>query len=388
MKKKMAIICSTDYTSYPMGGMMSYIVDILPKLSEAYDITLWGVSPKGSTSSYIKVDEVKYPIKIFSSVKTNKKIIPNLIRVSYNIWRLKREILSFNYDILYIHGIPLSFPFFKQGSTKIVNHIHGLTNPFSMTANRMARNSVSIYLYEKYRNWVVRQSDMIFLASDKQGHLEFSSRYPLERDKIKYIPNFADDNIFTSIKQSIAREKLNLDTDETIFVNTGRVSLQKDPILLVRSFIHYIKVDGGDATLVIIGDGELMTEVKELAENSGLLNKILLTGKLKREEINLWLNAADLYVYTSHANGFPISLVEAAFCGLPIVTTDVTGVHDLVINDSTGYLVNNRKPSEIANSISKALIIKKELSVNILAISNNFTPGIIIGRIKEMLSQY
>ena len=384
-KKKMAIICSTDYVTYPMGGMMSFILDSLPYLKDDFDITLWGVSINEKTIGHIDLHNDSYPLKVFSTVKTGKKIIPNLIRVSYNIWKMRKEILSNNYDILYIHGIPLSFPFFNTERTKVVNHIHGMTNPFSMTANKMARNSMSINLYEKYRNWVVHKSDMILLASDKQGHKQFSSRYPGEENKIKYVPNFADQTIFKPMDKSQARQKLGMDIKETIFVNTGRVSLQKDPVLLVQSFIYYIKKLHGNAKLIIIGDGELRSTVEDIAKAENLEDKIIITGKIQRDTINLWLNAADLYIYTSHANGFPISLVEAASCGLPIVTTDVTGVHDLVIDNVTGYLVKERTPKAIAECILLANGKKKEFSKNIYEISKNFTPEVIIDKLKKYL---
>ena len=383
-KKKMAIICSTDYTSYPMGGMMSFILDSLPYLKDDFDITLWGVTTNENSMEYIKVHDELYPFKSFSNVKIEKKIIPNLVRVSYNIWKNKKKILRDNYDILYIHGIPLSFPFFNR-NVKVVNHIHGMTNPFSMTANKMARNGISINLYEKYRDWIVKKSDLILLASDKQGHLEFSSRYPNEAYKIKYIPNFADQNIFQYIDKKNARKKLDIDINETVFVNTGRISLQKDPILLVESFIFYIKHLGGEAKLIVIGDGELRSEVESLAKKEGLEEKIVITGKINREKINLWLNAADSYIYTSHANGFPISLAEAATCGLPIITTDVTGVHDLVINNKTGFLVDKREPKKIAKAIAKALEDRDRLSRNIYEISKNFMPKLILDKMNNYL---
>ena len=62
MKKRLAIVCSTDYKQYPLGGMMSYIVDLLPYLSDDYEITLWGVSVNKRTESEIEIRGVKYPL--------------------------------------------------------------------------------------------------------------------------------------------------------------------------------------------------------------------------------------------------------------------------------------------------------------------------------------
>lgn len=382
-KKKMAIISSTDYVSYPMGGMMSFILDSLPYLKEDFDITLWGVSTETGSPKALNVASESYPLRIFSKVKTKNKLIPNFLLVIFAIWKARKIILKEEYDVLYIHGIPLSYPFFNKGP-KIVNHIHGMTNPFTMTSNKLARNNVSVSLYEKYRNWVVKKSDLILLASDKEGHERFSKKFN-EKDKIKYLPNFADNQIFTSMDSSAARKHLKVDGNEIILVNTGRVSLQKDPILLVESFIYLKKVLNVDAKLIIIGDGELRGRIEEIVSNEKLHSHIIITGILNRNEINFWLNAADLYVYTSHANGFPISLAEAAMCGLPIVTTDVTGVHDLVINDFSGFLVKQRVPKEIAISIQKAIPQKKIFGNNILDISKNFKPDTVVNKMKSYI---
>lgn len=382
-KKKMAIICSTDYVRYPLGGMMSFILDSLPYLKDDFDITLWGVIQAGEVPpKYLQVGDVSYKFEVFSNVKTKNKIIPNLLRVSASIWFKRKALIKENYDVLYIHGLPLSFPFFNK-KTKVVNHIHGMTNPFSMTANRIARNLVSISLYEKYRNWVVKKSDLILLASDKKGHGEFSSKFPDFKDKIKYLPNFADTSIFSSMDKFKARKKLGIDENETILVNTGRVSLQKDPILLLQAYISFLKSFSQDSRLVIIGDGELKSVVEKMAKESGIEEKILITGTLAREEINLWLNASDLYVYTSHANGFPISLAESATCGLPIVTMDVIGVHDLVIDNHSGFLIQERNPTHIAEAIQSALKKKQIFSKNIANISEGYTPPVITGGIKK-----
>lgn len=383
-KKRMAILCSTDYKSYPMGGMMSFILDSLSYLSEDFDITLWGVSKEKNIKEFIIVNNVSYPFKVFSNVKTEKKILPNMLRVIWNIWKNRKIILSQNYDVIYIHGIPLSFPFFGR-KIKVVNHIHGMTNPFSMTANRIVRNPMSVYLYEQYRNWIVKKSDLILLASDKQGHEQFSNKFPLEQSKIIYVPNFADVDIFTCIDKIEARKLLNINLEEIFLINTGRISLQKDPILLIHSFISLVNTKGVDANLVMIGDGELKEKIESIVKKHNIESKVIITGKISRKEINIWLNAGDLFVYTSHANGFPISLVESAMCALPIVSTNVTGVHDLVIDNKTGFLTKNREPIEIAENILNALLQKSIMGENVLEISKDFNPRIIVNRMKNSI---
>lgn len=384
-KKKMAIICSTDYVSYPMGGMMSFILDILPKFSEKYEIDLWGVDA-GNSENKITISNSDYNVNFFSKVKTGKKWIPNLLRVAKDIYLHKNEILKNGYDVIYIHGIPLSFPFFNLKNTLVINHIHGMTNPFLMTPNILARNIISCSLYEKYRKWVIKRSDLIFLASDVVGHKTFSSRFPESYSKIKYIPNFADRNVFHHIDKLTARSQLNLSADKLIFVNTGRISLQKDPVLLIKAFYQFKLKYKDPASLVIIGDGELKEKIISMCDDLGLNDDVIVTGKLSRDVINLWLNASDTYLYTSHANGFPISLAEASICGLPIVTTDVNGVHDLVVSDVSGMLVDSRDPIKFSNAITSIIPDVDRLGKNALDISKMFSSEITISKMLNYMT--
>lgn len=392
-KPKLAIICSTDYKTYPMGGMMSFIIDLLPHLSKDFEITLMGVDTdsKKNNNHFIELSGREYPLKIFSGVKTGKRIIPNIVRVVYNIWKSTKKILQEDYDIIYFHGIPLSFPVLRKhtkngGFPKIVNHVHGLTNPFAFFGKKSLKHYLLASLYEKYRNWVVKKSELILLASDQDGHKNFSNNYPHEIScHIKYVPNFADNTLFKYRDKEETRQLLKIESSAKIFVSAGRLSPQKDPVLLIEAFALLKANEKKDRHLYIIGDGELSQQLSDLVEEKKLSKCVHFLGRLDRTEIALWLSASDVYVYTSHGNGFPIALVEASMCGLPVVTTDVTGVHDIVIHEETGYLINNREPKTIALYMSTALKQHQILAKNILLQSKQFTPDRIAKNISKML---
>jgi glycosyltransferase involved in cell wall biosynthesis len=385
--KKVAIISSTDYKSYPMGGMMSFILDIVPYLRDQFEITLWGVSPNVDSTLNSNCESIQFPVKIFSTVKIGKKYIPNIIRVTVNLFFKMKDILSCNYDIIYFHGIPLSLPFLlkKKKKPKIVNHIHGVTNPFGVSLNKFISSKLMASLYEKYRRWVIKNSDLILLAADKKTYIQFSSQFPAEiQKKIIRIPNFADRNTFFKMDRNKVRIQLGLPKDINILINTGRLSKQKDPILLIESFYHYHSVFDNNSKLIIIGEGDLKNLIENKIKELNLSSHVMILGPLSRNEIALWLNAADVFVYTSYGNGIPISLIEAAMCGLPIVSTSITGVYDLVVHDYTGYLVEKRDPEDIARKIKLALSKKDILSNNITEISTNLTPN----EISSIISKY
>lgn len=371
-----------------MGGMMSFIVDILPYLNKYFKITLWGVSTKNTNESEIHLHGETYPLRIFSKVKPNKKILPNILRVVIDMRFIANQILSEGYDILYFHGIPLSYPFLKKnkwGFPKIVNHIHGITNPFSVHKSRIVNNALIINLYNQYRKNVIQKSDLVLLASDKNAYNSFMNQFNKDiSQKIHYIPNFADPNIFKPLNKNETRKILGLPLDRDILVNTGRLSIQKDPFLLLKAFAYLKNELQSNALLFLIGDGDLRDKLFKKINDMKIEESVKLLGRLDREKIALWLNASDVYVYTSFGNGYPISLIEAAMCGLPIVSTDVTGVHDLVINDLTGYLVHGRDYKDVAVKIKRAIENKMKLGKNILELSRSFSVQNISKKIIEL----
>lgn len=369
-----------------MGGMMSFIVDILPYLNKTFKITLWGVSTENANESEVHFQGETYPLRIFSKVK--KKIFPNIIRVIIDIQLKAKQILSEGYDILYFHGMPLSFPFLKKSKEtfpKIVNHVHGITNPFTVNKSKIVNNALMINLYDRYRKIVIQKSDLILLASDKDAYNIFIKNFDKDAaHKIHYIPNFADPSIFKLRDKNEMRKLLNLPFDRDILVNTGRLNIQKDPFLLLNAY-RYLKNElHSNALLFLIGDGDLRNNLEQKIKEMNIAGHVKLLGRLEREQVALWLSASDVYVYTSFGNGFPISLIEAAMCGLPVVSTNVTGVHDLIINDHTGYLTEGRDYKDIAVKIKRALENRKRLSENIIELSKNYSISNISKKIIEL----
>ena len=80
--KKIAILSSTDYNSYPVGGMMSFIKDSAPEMAKRFELDFWGVDAGAGVDSFTSGAHT-FPVRFFGSVKTGRKIIPNVIRVTW-----------------------------------------------------------------------------------------------------------------------------------------------------------------------------------------------------------------------------------------------------------------------------------------------------------------
>lgn len=103
-----------------------------------------------------------------------------------------------------------------------------------------------------------------------------------------------------------------------------------------------------EARLDIYGDGRLRNELLELVEELGLSEKVIFHGGVSVEEVRRAMTEADIFVQHSivasngDAEGSPVSSMEAAAMGLPIVATVSPGFVDQVMDGETGYLVRQR----------------------------------------------
>lgn len=110
---------------------------------------------------------------------------------------------------------------------------------------------------------------------------------------------------------------------------------------------------------IIIGDGELRPQLEKLIANYQLSDKVFLAGKIN--QASQLLRAFDLYVCSSLKEGLPYSILEALAASLPIVTTEVGGLPEIIQDGVNGLLSTPAQPEELAEKI-KLLFQDRELS--------------------------
>jgi len=134
-----------------------------------------------------------------------------------------------------------------------------------------------------------------------------------------------------------------------ILVSVGRMVPQKGFDDLIRAFAMQ-----REGSLVILGEGPLRPELEALAQNLGVAERIAMPGFLNAPEHIL--QAADLYVSSSHWEGYPLTLIEAYACGLPVVArTCDFGPAEIVRADRPGRLVQSEDVADLASAVSECL---------------------------------
>ena len=105
----------------------------------------------------------------------------------------------------------------------------------------------------------------------------------------------------------------------------------------------------------MIGDGPCRAELEEARERLGLVDAVEMPGSAEQGEVVKWWQRATVGVLTSHNEGMPVSLMEAAACGAPLVATRVGGVPELVRDGETGLLVPAGDLRSLADALERLL---------------------------------
>lgn len=156
----------------------------------------------------------------------------------------------------------------------------------------------------------------------------YLSRYPQLKSKTKHFPSSIDTNLLQIKDKREARCSLNLSPLDKIILFVGRLSPVKNVPFLLRSFELVLSIIP-NARLVIVGDGESGVELRR--EASGREN-IAFVGAVSPQKVVDYYNAADVLALCSIEEGSPTVVKEALACGLPVVSTDIGDVKQVIGN--------------------------------------------------------
>jgi glycosyltransferase involved in cell wall biosynthesis len=135
------------------------------------------------------------------------------------------------------------------------------------------------------------------------------------------------------------------------FLWIGRFTDIKNPILAIDIIKSLGDVNESQIRLIMVGDGELLSEMKSIAVEQKL--PIEFAGW--QTDIYPYLKRVDALLLTSKNEGLPIVMLEAASMGIPTFSTDVGGVKEFIEDGSSGFLIKNT-PDEAAEYILRIIL--------------------------------
>lgn len=154
-------------------------------------------------------------------------------------------------------------------------------------------------------------------------------------EKVIHIMNGVDTERFAPAPdKGAAKERFGLNPDSFVAGTVGRLDPVKDQQTLVRAFASLCRGGGKRSDLLLIGSGPEEGRLRRLAGELGVAESVHFMGE--RRDIPELLQAMDLFVLPSIAEGISNTILEALACGLPVVATDVGGNPELLVENGTG----------------------------------------------------
>lgn len=134
----------------------------------------------------------------------------------------------------------------------------------------------------------------------------------------------------------------------------GRLSEEKGIMNFVKS-IPLVLENANNVLFFVGGDGQMNLKIKMYLDQNNLNTKVNMPGWIVHEELPISLNTLKLLVLPSFTEGLPNIVLEAMACGTPVLATAVGAVSDVVLDNVTGFILEDNSPESIARGVVKVL---------------------------------
>ncbi|MCK4442389.1 MAG: glycosyltransferase, partial [Sulfurovaceae bacterium] len=307
MKKTRVIFIMPELN---MGGSERVIVNIINGLDrEKFSIGLILFRADGAL-----VDEILSDVDIYDL---------NIYSVKKGLFPLMQMLHCLKPDIIFggIGHLNISLAIFIPILKKFLPHtkfIARQSNILSINNRHEKYPYIHNWLYKRvYKNYnkVVCQSNYM------QKELVTNYNFPIEKSIVISNPI----NIKNIEKLSSIELEYPFSIQTVNLISVGQLRYEKRHDLLLKIFAKLDK----DYTLTLIGDGVKRDELKSLAKELGIIDRVAFLGHQKNPYA--YIKQADIFVLTSEFEGFPNAVLEANLCGLPIVAFETMGINSELI---------------------------------------------------------
>ena len=253
--------------------------------------------------------------------------------------RILLTIKTINPDIIHVQGITLI------GTLAVITNIL-FKKPYIV----YARGS-DIYLPWKYKKIMIkhifnRAAAIVTLTYD----LKRTVKEMYGKDAL-VIPNGVDFDKYINLKdRDLVRSKMGISTASNVLLFVGTLKPIKGVRYLIKA-MNTVHQSNEDIKLLIVGDGEEKEYLEHLTKKLNLNEVISFIGSVPNVKVPDYMYSADILVQPSISEGFPVVILEAMALGLPIITTNVTGLPEIVGNLRNGLLVEPRDANDIADKV-------------------------------------
>lgn len=216
-------------------------------------------------------------------------------------------------------------------------------------------------------NWAKKEKyfqaiENLSIVAPSNWMADMVQRSPLFRNRrISTIPNCVDKGVFFLQDKITAKKEIGISKSKysLLFVVSGDIKQHHKGIDLLQKVLNDKLINKERFELIIVGDNH-----KSNLDFQGFATRYL--GIIdSQEKMNKIYNAADLIISTSRQDNLPNTLIEASFCGLPIISFNIGGISDIINHGENGRLIPAYDTAAMARAIvemSYTRTIKSEVS--------------------------
>lgn len=295
--------------SWGRGGVESFVMNVVRELDSAeYEVVLlsaydWDDGHDAELSMLGVRREAVFP-----------GCMPGLAkRFLHGIRTWRRMLFSGDVDVVHVNamnGMTLAYAAVAKSCGVPIRVVHAHNSDFGPGARLVKRifHGLGKVLWGK-------AATKRLACSDAAGTYLFGHR------GFEFVPNGIDVMrfAFDADARSKVRRDLGIAPDTLVVGGIGRISHQKNPLFSMRVLAEMDRMTA-DVRLLLVGDGELVDEVQELAEELGVAQNYLHVGSVANPED--YYAAMDVFLMPSVFEGLPYSLVEAQCSGLPCIVSE------------------------------------------------------------------
>lgn len=241
----------------------------------------------------------------------------------------------YNFDIVHVHDIRcfqsiVFYLFFRLRYIPYIVQPHGsLPN---MVGEKYSKKVLDLIIGRRILN---DANKIIALTKDENSLIKMNIK---DESKIVFLPNGINISDYRCLPNDLLfKSKYNINKNSKIILFLGRINKIKGINLLVLAYSKLLK-EYPNTKLVIAGpDDGFLKELKKFVDDLKLKDEIIFTGPLYNiNKLEAYVSS-DLYVLPSIYETFPITVLEALACGIPVIVTDCCGISDIV--NKVGYVV-------------------------------------------------
>lgn len=308
---------------------VAYVVNVFPKVSETFiarelaELRRRGIEVR-ILSLRLPSEELRHGVVEASGL---------IERTVYDDRQFADELRRFAPELIHAH-------FATQPTATARKLAAALEVPFTFTAHRY-----DIYARPPadFADRVEAAAAVVTVAEANACYIEQTFGVP--RESLRVIPSGVDTELFRPGGDPASPPHI---------VCVARLHPAKNHGLLLEACAQ-LRDRGAQFRCVLVGDGKSRQQVQENRSRLSLEPLVTMVGAAEETEVLAWWKQAAVGVLASDGEGFPVSLMEAAACGVPAVATAVGGVPELIEDGVTGLVVPPRDVGSLVAALERLL---------------------------------